>query len=1498
LLNDTKKEYYLLSHPQKRIWYIEQIYPDTPLHNIGGSIHIKGTIDFNLLEVAVNYFIKRHNGLRLQLCLQNGEVKQFVASYQPVKLELVDFSRLPEPERKFETWVEHESQRNFVLYDNPLFQFVLFRVAARDNGYWIKFHHLIADGWSINIMTEEICDTYEKLKRGQPLSEQSAPSYLEYLEAERQYLGSERFVKDQGFWNEKFRAIPEHLSVAKDNTLSGRRKTYDWDQDRTAGVKLFCNHYKISLNTFFIVVFLIYRLKTTQSTDIVLGIPVLNRAGRRQKQMVGMFTSSMPFRYTDTQWGDIDQFIRQVNQELSTCYFHQRYPYNLLTHDLELKKQGLDYLYDVCINYYNTRLNTELDGLRIENKEFYNGNQFYSLQLVIKEWLGEEKLTLNFDYRLSCYSEILIEKLNQCLNLIIDQLLAFPHIEIAQIQILAAQERQRLLFDFNNTAAFYPGDKTIHQLFEAQVEKTPDKTAISFGNRVMTYGELNQRSNQLAHYLKEKGVSCESIVGFMTTHSPETIIGILGILKAGGAYLPIDPSGPPARISYVLKDAGTKILVTNAYQDQVNQIKFGGQIMYLHDPEIYLEDGSNPPQVCQPENLAYLIYTSGSTGKPKGVMVEHRGLVNYIWWANKVYMTGQDEVFALYSSLAFDLTVTSIFTALISGHRIHITEDDGTGFILDKILRERQATIVKLTPAHLALLQDRNYKNSSVRCLIVGGEDLKTSLAAKIQQNFGERLSIFNEYGPTETVVGCMIHRYDRVKDQRNSVPIGKPADNVQIYLLDQYLNPVVPGAAGELYIAGDGVARGYLNQPGLTEKYFVENPFRQGKKMYRTGDLASFLDDGAMEYRGRVDYQVKIHGHRIELGEIEATLIKHPDIKAVVVIDRNDTDRGQYLCAYYVGQVDLTVPELRDYLTGFLPEYMIPLTFMRLTELPLTGNGKVYRSLLPEPCFEEIKEVDEPVFRTEKELILAEIIAEVLNMEQVRATDNFFQIGGDSIKAIQISAKLKKQAFRIRVRDILTHPVISEMAAKLEADTAVVTNEPSEGWIEPTPISNWFFSRNFKNMHHWNQSVLLRLAPHVDVSILDTVLSTLVKYHDSLRINYSFETKKLYYNPAYLTQVFACEVIDLRAYAGAEQEKRINSAGTELKSGLNLENGLLFKAALFHCGANDYRLLLTAHHLIIDAVSWRIILDDLACLMNQALQNQALELPPKTFSYQKWAMELNNYNPTIEARHYWETVVITDFQFPVDYDRGEDYLQYCRRITVTLPVAETEILTTASHFAYHTKPHELLIIALALTLRDWVGKNTILLELEGHGREEIFEGIDISRTVGWFTSIYPVWLRINGADLSSQIKFLKDQLRNIPGRGGDFGVLKYLHGAFSGPEQKLIRFNYLGDLGNSFQLGLFNLASEASGLESDNCNSLTALLEINAMIVNQSLQFNLTYSQNKFAAATVKKFGDSYLNRLRTILNHCQTKGQSEFTPADFDTAALSQADLDLIFT
>ncbi|MCX8130378.1 MAG: amino acid adenylation domain-containing protein [Clostridia bacterium] len=1495
---DHSKEFYPLSHPQKRIWYVENAYPDTSLHNIGGYAKINGKVDFELLEESIEIFINKNEAVRLRLKEENGEIKQYVCQNPHYRIDFLDFSKYSNPEEEFQAWVRTEFEKGIKLEEDNLFYFALYRVNDAFNGYLAKLHHIISDGWSINIMTEQLCDTYTRLMNDMEVGGESENSYLEYLDSENRYISSERFIKNKRFWNEKFNTLPELMNKTSSN-IKGKRKTFVLDDEFSDSIKVFIGKERISLNTFFISVLLASLHKIEQKDDIVIGSPVLNRSGKKEKSMIGMFTSTMPFRFCIDSNSTVSDFIGEVNREIMQCYFSQKYPYDFLASDLELKRKGYDSLFQVCVNYYNTHLSKEINGISVESVEVYNGCQLYSLQLVIKDWTDTGKLTLDFDYKTDDYSEFQIESMYSIVMNITRQFITNPDMRIKDVEILSKKDKDCLIYELNDTGAVYPGEKTIYGLFEEQVKKTPDRIAVAYEDLQLTYRELNEKANQLAGMLRRKGVKPDGIIALMVTHSLEAVIGILGVLKSGGAYLPVDPSYPAERANYLLEDSGAKILLTNT--DLKDGMEFNGEIINIGDKEIYCGTTNNIEAVNSPNDLAYVIYTSGSTGKPKGVMIEHRGLVNYIWWAKRMYIPKEDEIFALYSSLSFDLTVTSVFTPLICGSKIEIYSDDGSEFILYKILRENRVTVVKLTPAHLSLLKDMDNSNSSVKRFIVGGEDLKTGLANSIHKSFNGKIEIFNEYGPTETVVGCMIHKYDPEKDTGGSVPIGHPASNVQIYILDRFLNPLPGGTIGEMYISGDGVARGYLNRQQLTDERFICNPFIAGQKMYKTGDLARRLDDGKIEYSGRADHQVKIRGYRIELGEIESQLMRHESIEEAVVIDCTDSTGSKFLCAYVVPGNDFNISGIREFLSRYLPDYMVPLHFIAMEQLPLTVNGKVNRDSLPAPV--SIAGDERPViYKNESEEKVAEVFRQILGVDRMGASDNFYHFGGDSIKAIQVAARLGEMGLGVKVKDVMANPSIEQLAviAGKGKRASAATQAPCEGSVGRMPIISWFFAQNFKNINYWNQSVFLTLKQDIGTIEIKNAVNAIIRHHDSLRLNYDAGRAELFYNNKHLTEEYEVQEFNLSAFTPDEQQVWIARYSEQIKASMDIENGVLFRAGVFITGHTQNRkLLLTAHHIVTDGVSWRIMLEDFDRLLRCGNASNTELLPAKTCSMKVWAEQLGQYSlkSVLKEREYWDSVIKDVFAFPIDFNTGDDSLEYCDIVTGSLCEKETEALLKNANNAYGTKPDELLVAALAHTVESLTGMKDIVIELEGHGREDIFEDIDVSRTVGWFTSIYPVRLRMNETDMDLQIKSLKEQIRGIPNKGIGFGILKYLNGILRYDGQKHIRFNYLGDFKNISSSSVFEVSNGITGSDCCKSNHMTCRLDINAMVFEDKLEISITYSKNKYTGETVQKFIDTFIERIREIISYCCSKDQVEFTPSDFDTIEISQNELDNMF-
>ncbi|MDU5142221.1 MAG: amino acid adenylation domain-containing protein [Paenibacillus dendritiformis] len=1487
---------YPLTHPQKRIWYVENIYPGTSIHNIGGLIKIYGPIDFHLLEESINLFVKQNDAIRIRLIERDETVWQTVTAYRRRTFPFIDFTARSSG-TDVDAWVSEEFAKPLPLDGEFLYEFALVKISETESAYLTKVHHMISDGWSFQLMTTQINQIYTQLMQGQAIQQEDRPSYLDYIEQERAYLSSSRFTKNKHYWQKKFESIHDVALHTTASGTAGKRQKFLLNPHTSEAIRSFVHTHRISLNTFFIAAMLIYLHQATHQDRIMIGTPVLNRTGAKEKNTFGMFTSTMPFLADIERDTPFSTFLHNINHELIQCYFHQKYPYNLLVQDLQLHKRGLDQLFQVCVNYYNTAFDQNFGpGWKMQQIEAHNGNQLYPLQLIVTEWSPKEGLELYFDYKTGDYTDSQIDEMFRRLHHIADQVVSRPEAAIRDVQLLLPGEREELLYACNRTDRDYPATATILQLFEEQVERTPGRVAAACGGQALTYSELNARANRLARTLRKSGIGPHTPAAVMGRHSLSIVVGIWAVIKAGAAYLPIDPDYPQERIEYILRDSGASHLLTNG--GEWERLSYDGIVIDLDDERMYEADESNLPVKGAADDLAYIIYTSGSTGNPKGTMIEHRGLVNYIWWAGKTYLQAPGEVFALYSSIAFDLTVTSIFTPLISGHRIEIYEDDGNEFIIHRILRDNKATVIKLTPAHLALIKDIDLSASAVRTFIVGGEDLKCALARHIHEQASGRIAIYNEYGPTETVVGCMIYRFDPERDKGSSVPIGKPIDNVQIYLLDQRLEPVPDGSVGELYISGDGVARGYLHRPELTRERFMDNPFLPGKRMYRSGDLAMRHHHGDIVYLGRIDHQVKIKGYRIEMGEIEHQLLALAPVEEAVVVDRTGDDGQQHLVAYFVAAGRMADLELRMKLAEVLPSYMIPAYFVRLDHLPLTPNGKVDRRLLPAP--ERAPEPNDAEASGHIAALLTDIFKEVLQAESIGVRDNFYHMGGDSIKAIQIASRVTAAGFRLKVQQILSYPVIHELAAMIEMNhSEPVAQGPCIGAVKPLPITSWFFRQQWSNPHHYVQSVLVRLKQRVTAPQLQEALYRLIEHHDALRLQLDEAAGSLEYRPVEREDV-EIPCCDLACHSEGERSAELKKCAESFKASMRLGQGLLFKSLLFEEGTQDQRLLLTAHHLVIDGVSWRILLEDLDRLLQSMLGGPRLPLPARTHSVQAWADAIEAYSRDRALEHlaYWQSVSAeAEDSLQADFPAADERHEGCGTLVRELSKVDTHRLLREANVPFRTQTSELLVASLAMALGSFTGKEAITIELEGHGREELFDSLDVSRTVGWFTSMYPVNLRLPDSEPAGIIKSVKEQLRSIPNKGIDYGILSYTAGRIPETGRSLLRFNYMGEIDNHLQSSVLDMADEDTGSDICASNRLSCLVDVVAIVIDKKLQVRMSYSTAKFKPKSMEAFMAAVMQRLMEVINLCAEMGQSDFTPSDFETVKLSQDELDVLF-
>lgn len=1500
-MKQIKKDYkgckkHPLTHPQKRIWYIEKIYPNTAIHNIGGIIQIMGNINFLFLEKSIQNVIKTNKSLRIQLSEENDRVFQEIVPYRKKQIRIKNFTNRKEPYNAFRSWVKAESEKPFSLLNNPLYDFALFEVEHNYKGCLIKLHHIIADGWSMEIITNQIMQSYRAYQNNQELNESSLQSYFDYLDKESDYKTSPAYIRDQNFWVDEFKELQDNAVFYKDVDIKGARVVYTYPVDLSQKIRSFVASQKITLNTFFITCYLLFLYKNKGTKDITIGIPVINRAGAAQKKTTGMYTTSMPFRFQVASEKSVINVMKDINEKLFHCYRHQRYPYDLLVHDLnQIGYSGLSGLFTDCVNLYNTNLISEIGEYKVLNEQFYPGCQIYSLNMNIKDWSNNGQFTIDFDYQMSKYTEEDILHIYKFMFNLSEQIIEDSVQTIQKIDGLDQNYKIDVLNIFNRTQSYYPENQMIHTLFESQAEKTPERIAVCHGNISLTYKQLNKRACQLAHLLIQSGVKQLDYVGIMATHSIQTIVAILAILKAGAAYIPIDPDYPTSRIRYMVENANiTALLVNNTV---IEDFEVSCPIIDINKYN-EIDNTSCLLTHMQVSDPAYVIYTSGSTGNPKGVVIEHRALVNYIWWAIKNYKITYNDIFPLYSSFSFDLTITSIFSPLIIGGKIIIYSSEND-YSLFNVLKENKATIIKLTPSHLALIKEMDNSQSSITRMIVGGENLSVSLAKRIYESFGRHIEIYNEYGPTEATVGCMTYLFNPSIDKGLSVPIGKPADNVQIYILNCDMNPVPVGQIGEIYISGDGVAKGYLNQPYLTEQKFLDNCFLQDKRMFKTGDLARFNFDWQIEFCGRNDSQIKIQGYRIELDEIEKAMLSIKGIQRVIIIPDNDAVTGKYLKAYFSSETSLDINEIRKQLIEILPVYMIPRYFYRTEKIPLTRNGKVDLAALKK-ISEQYNFVDKKMnLYDEKALtVLKNAIQEVIQKDDVNLYDNYYHIGGDSIQAIQISTKLEIKGYHLSVQDILLYPVIREMLEKIRKvqietfNGKALKNNNTE--IMPTPIMHCFLRQNFDDIGHYNQSILFKIDRNLKFETIHNVIKTVILRHPIFSLNRRKNSQCFFYQNKLLEEPDVLKNIDLSKYNSKEQQDLINSNINAMDMCFDIEKDLLIKGICFTTGMELY-VFLTAHHISIDWVSWLILLEEIHETTNLAILGQQILLPELNgTTYADWSnmlyqdslnlfeKELPFWNKILEAqisyRQYFS--VPKDMQLEIAYHR--------------VMISKTELTALYdSDIQEKSFIEAMFLSALSICLYDYTQKKEIYIMMESHGRMIKTDMMDVTKTIGWFTSLYPFSYHITDHDLSKMIMQVQQTIQVVPNYGVGYGVLKYIHNLIETHEIEYpILFNYLGDFRDSDKL--ISLTQCGFPQDVSQTNRFPFLFDVNIMLKNENVDILFRYDKAIITNRDIEKFSSLFKKMIISVWEHEMQK-QEKVGLVDY--SILNQKEIDLLF-
>ena len=1506
-----------LSYAQQRLWFLAQLMPGNPFYNEQVAIPIKIALDPGLLERCMSEIVRRHEVLRTVFPTAGGQPAQVVAGELSLPLEVVDLSPMPGAERKAAAarHAYEQAQRPFDLERGPLLRLVLLKLDHADWVLLLTIHHIICDGWSLGVLTRELTALYQAYAGGQPSPLPELPiQYGDFAVWQRQWLQGEVLEQQLAYWRQQLAGLPQ-LQLPTDRPHSavpsfrGSQQELVVPQATTLALKSLSQQEGATLFMTLLAAYSVLLGRYSGQEDIVLGSPIASRTRPELEPLIGLLLNSLILRIDLAGDPTFRELLQRVRRVALDAYAHQDLPFERLVDELQPERDlSRNPLFQVTMALHHMQ-----DSARPFELETRGRTAKFDLRLDFVD--SNADLLGVVEYSTDLFDRETIDRMIGHLTRLLDSIVADPDKPISRLALLTEPEREQLLGAWTTTRVGFPSHECLHQLFEAQAARTPSLTAVAFEDFHLTYHELNLKANQLAHYLRELGVGPDVMVGVCMQRSLELVVGLLAVLKAGGAYVPLDPSYPPERLAFMIEDCGAPVLLT--------QHRLSGRLLGHKGTILSLDVGwlpahplpaGDPPNACGPDNLAYVIYTSGSTGAPKGVMVSHAAICNHMHWMQSAFPLDAGDRVLQRTPSSFDASIWEFWAPLLAGACLVMLPpaDQQTAADLIQAIRHEQITVIQVVPTMLRLLLDQDEFRAcvSLKRVFAGGEALSPDVVKAFRSSHQAILT--NLYGPTEAAIDST-YWVCRVDPERPAVSIGRPVANCQAFVLDRRLEPVPIGVPGELYIGGAGLARGYLKRPGLTAGRFIPNPFvpDSGARLYRTGDLARVLPDGNLEFLGRVDQQVKLHGYRIELGEIESVLSEHPAVHSAAAVVR-EVGPGDRRLVAYVAPHDApgpSVTELRLFLQQRLPAYMIPSTFVVLESLPLTPSGKVDRRALPSPdAARPDLDGDYVPASTPVEKKLAEIWSQLLGIERIGVHDNFFALGGDSILSIQIVSRANQAGLQLTPTQLFQHQTIAELAAvagvapAIEAEQAMVN-----GPVPLTPIQHWFFEQAFDDPHHFNQVLLLAVAPGLDLALLDRAMQSLVAHHDALRLRFvegSAGWEQFHAAPegsAVVTRV------DLSAVALAEQPGGIERLAGELQASLDLQRGPLVRVAHFQLGAKQAdRLLLVIHHLAVDGVSWRILLDDLRTAYEQLRQGLPIQLPPKTTSFKRWAERLAAYarSGALSSQvGYWLAVPGHPAEpLPVDGTWGPNTAGSAHIVSTLLSAGDTRALLQEAPQAYNTQINDVLLTALVQAFAPWTQCRSLLIDLESHGREDLFDDVDLTRTVGWFTAMFPVELSLGeGLGPGDSIKSVKEQLRRIPQRGIGYGLLRYLQGdkdvagQLESRPRPEISFNYLGQFGlNWSDAGQPKPAEVSSGPYRSPRGLRPHVLEVVGSVAGSQLRMDWVYSENIHRRETIEALAQSFIYQLRALIAHCQSPEAGGYTPFDFPKAKVSQKDLD----
>ncbi len=1507
-----------LSYSQQRMWFLWQMEPDSPAYNVGGMARLRGVLDVGRFEAALQALIMRHETLRTTFPSVDGVACQKVSAQTNVRMDWQDFSALNEPQRqqRLQQLADVEAHTPFNLETGPLLRACLVKAGEQEHYLVLTLHHIVTEGWAMDIFARELSALYEAFidERDSPLPALPV-QYLDYSVWQRQWMEAGERQRQLDYWTAQLGNEHPLLELPGDRprppvqSHRGELYRFDLSDELAARVRAFNAQHGLTLFMTMTATLAVLLYRYSGQTDLRIGAPVANRIRPESEGLIGAFLNTQVLRCQLTGQMRVSELFEQVRHTVIEGQSHQDLPFDHLVEALQPPRSAAyNPLFQVMCNVqrWEFQQSRQLAGMTVEYLANDARATKFDLNLEVTDL--DHRLGCCLTYSTDLFDEARIARMAEHWRNLLEALVADPGQRLSELPLLSAYEQRALQDSLGVEKGEHRLDQCIHQLFSQQASQRPDAPALTFAGVTLSYAQLDERANRLAWMLRERGVGPQVRVGLALPRSLEMVIGLLAILKAGGAYVPLDPEYPLDRLHYMIEDSDIGLLLSDAALfEALGQLPATVACWCLEDDSPVLANypAEALPFVSLAQHQAYLIYTSGSTGKPKGVVVSHGEIAMHCQAVIERFDMRPDDCELHFYSINFDAATERLLVPLLCGARVVLrAQGQWDAEEIYALIRTHRINVLGFTPSYgsqLAQWLATQQQTLPVRMCITGGEALTGEHLQRIRAAFTPQL-FFNAYGPTETVVMPLASLApEQLEEGAGSVPIGSIVGERVAYILDADLALVPQGVSGELYIGGAGLAQGYHQRPGMTAERFVADPFAgKGGRLYRTGDLVRQRADGLVEYLGRIDHQVKIRGFRIELGEIETRLLEHDAVREAVVLAL-DAPSGKQLVAYLVSDAEHAAlrDALKAHLKAQLPDYMVPAHLIVLQSMPLTANGKLDRRALPEPDPEANRQAYVAP-RSELEHSLAAIWCAVLNVEQVGLDDNFFELGGDSILSIQVVSRARQAGIHFSPRDLFQHQTVQSLAAVATRSERVIAEQGLlTGPSGLTPIQHWFFDTDIPARQHWNQALVLKPLQLLDAHRLEQALLAVLEHHDALRL--SFTPRDAQWHAEHLGVpeggvLLQAQVRDMQA---------CTALFTDTQRSLDLAQGPLLRALLVDGPQGQQRLLIAIHHLVVDGVSWRVLLEDLQNVYRQLSEGQSVSLPAKTSALRDWAARLQAYAHSESLREelsLWQAQLAgPTVALPVQRPQGARRNSDAETVSVRLDAERTRQLLQQAPSAYRTQVNDLLLTALARVLCRWSGQASALIQLEGHGRETLFDDIDLTRSVGWFTSAYPLRLTPQ-AEQGDSIKAIKEQLRGVPHKGLGYGVLRYLADdlckqSMAALPSAQVTFNYLGQFDQSFGTdALFHPLEESAGLAHDPDAPLPNELSIDSQVYGGELVLRWTFSRERHDQQVIRDLAEAYLGELHSLIAHCLQDDAGGLTPSDFPLARLTQVQLDAL--